>query len=145
MLTQQTPEPFLLGNIYRTQAGDYVRFVKVHNEGTSYETMEDENGVNRYTHASRGSDIGRVTGSAHDYSEPRNTPPLYPAPTMTASDEVRIRRGLENAVAALAAITSSSSRAMQRALDSLTPPPPVPEPQEDLEDDGGEEGEPDTV
>jgi len=72
------PAPYIVGNQYRTQAGDLARFVKVHNEGTSYETMEDESGVNRYTRR----DFGRCTGSAHDYSDSRNTPPLYlAAPT----------------------------------------------------------------
>lgn len=69
----RVPVPYILGNQYFTQAGDLVRFVAVHNEGTSYECMEDENGVNRYTKR----DFGRVTGSAHDYTDPRNTPPLY--------------------------------------------------------------------
>lgn len=70
-----SPEPYILGNQYRTQGGDLVRFVIVHNEGKSHETMEDEHGVNRYTRR----DFGRCTGTAHDYSDPRNTPPLYAA------------------------------------------------------------------
>ena len=63
------PSPFQVGQSYATQVGEIVRFVKVHNEGTYYETMEDERGVHRYTRR----DFGRVTGSAHDYSDPRNT------------------------------------------------------------------------
>lgn len=63
-------------NFYRTVEGHLVRFVKVHNEGTNYETMEDESGVNRYTRR----DFGRVTGTCHAYGDPRNTPPLYPRP-----------------------------------------------------------------
>ena len=74
------PEPYIIGNQYRTQAGDLVRFVAVHNEGTSYECMEDESGVNRYTRR----DFGRVTGTCHEYSDPRNTPPLYAAPIAAA-------------------------------------------------------------
>lgn len=65
--------PYELGNQYRTQEGELVRFVAVHNQGSSYETMEDENGVNRYTRR----DFGRVTGTAHDYSDPRNVPPMF--------------------------------------------------------------------
>lgn len=65
--------PFLLGNQYFTQDGELVRFVAVHHEGTSYETMEDEEGVNRYTRR----DFGRVTGTDHNYSDSRNTPPLF--------------------------------------------------------------------
>jgi len=49
--------------------------------------MEDESGVNRYTRR----DFGRVTGSAHDYSDPRNTPPLYGAPPAQAVDLAQLR------------------------------------------------------
>lgn len=63
--------PFVLGQRYQTLDGDWVRFVKVHNKGTMYETMEDEDGVNRYTRR----DYGRCTGSHHSY--PKNViPPL---------------------------------------------------------------------
>lgn len=85
------PEPYVVGNQYFTQAGDLVRFVAVHNEGTSYECMEDEAGVNRYTRR----DFGRVTGSAHDYSDPRNTPPLYAAPPAQAVDLGQLPRVIE--------------------------------------------------
>jgi hypothetical protein len=68
-----TRVPFVLGNQYQQLDGTWVRFVEVHNAGTEYETMVDENGVNRYT--SR--DFGRCTGTAHDYSCPQNTPPMY--------------------------------------------------------------------
>lgn len=67
----KSPGPFRCGKWYRTQDNSWVRFVSIANEGNSYETMADENGVHRYT--SR--DYGRVTGSAHDYSDPRNVPP----------------------------------------------------------------------
>jgi hypothetical protein len=62
--------PFRVGGQYKTQSGDVVTFVGVANEGTSYETMFDQHGVHRYT----ARDFGRVTGSPHDYSDPRNTP-----------------------------------------------------------------------
>src|SRR5690606_39650276 len=68
--------PFVLGNNYRTLSGERVRFVKVHNEGSSYETMEDESGVNRYTN--RLGDMGRVTARPVDY--PGNVAPLYTHP-----------------------------------------------------------------
>lgn len=73
---EQKPVPFRLGNEYQTQAGEWVRFVSVHREGTDYETMADESGCHRYT--SR--DFGRLTGTDHDYSHPGNTPPLFAAP-----------------------------------------------------------------
>lgn len=68
--------PFVLGNVYQTASGEWVRFVEVHNEGTSYETMEDESGVNRYTN--RSGDMGRVTARPVDCSG--NVPPLYTHP-----------------------------------------------------------------
>lgn len=68
--------PFVLGNAYQTVSGEWVRFVRVHNEGTSYETMEDESGVNRYTN--RAGDMGRVTARPVDY--PGNVPPMYTHP-----------------------------------------------------------------
>jgi len=72
--------PFIVGNAYQAKAGELVRFVSVHNEGTRDETMADEDGVHRYTRR----DFGRVTGTAHDYSDPRNTPPLYTRPAERA-------------------------------------------------------------
>lgn len=67
------PVPFVLGNFYRTQGGKLIRFVKIHNEGTSHETVEDESGVNRYSQR----DFGRVTGTCHQYSDERNVLPTY--------------------------------------------------------------------
>lgn len=73
ILNNIQPVPYVLGNFYRTQDGGLVRFVKVHNEGTSYESMEDESGVNRYSNR----DFGRCTGSCHEYSDTRNVRPTY--------------------------------------------------------------------
>lgn len=66
-------EPYRLGNRYMTQGGEEVTLNQVANYGTSYESMCDAAGVHRYTRR----DFGRVTGSAHDYSDLRNIPPLY--------------------------------------------------------------------
>lgn len=99
-----TVAPYILGNKYRTQAGDYVTFLTVAHEGSSYECMADEYGVHRYTRR----DFGRVTGTAHDYSDPRNCPPLYinpqqPAPAVGAEDVARIKEALINARSSLKA------------------------------------------
>lgn len=75
------PAPFQLGNFYRTLEGKLVRFVKIHNEGNSYETMEDEAGVNRYTLR----DLGRVTGTDHHNPDPRNVLPIYHVPSEGSS------------------------------------------------------------
>jgi hypothetical protein len=89
------PEPYRVGNEYRTQEGKWVRFVGVANEGTSYESMFDEDGVHRYTRR----DFGRVTGTAHDYSDPRNTPPLYGnARALAAGAGMQERDDVEEAV-----------------------------------------------
>ena len=74
--------PYVLGNSYLTLEGRWVRFVAVHNEGTHYESMEDEDGVNRYTRR----DFGRVAGSSHTEPDPRNTPPLYSLENYTGND-----------------------------------------------------------
>ncbi|WP_313401474.1 hypothetical protein [Stenotrophomonas sp.] len=125
------PEPYIVGNQYRTQAGDLVRFVAVHNKGTSYECMEDEAGVNRYTRR----DFGRVTGTCHGYSDPRNTPPLYAAPVAAApvfhvddklDGKLRCTQSLLlqlNAKEAAAAI-GEARRAIQDIADASTPAAP---------------------
>ncbi len=60
----------MLGGTYETQSGDRVKMVAINNIGNPYETLVDESGVNRYSR--RLSDMGRCTGTAHDYSDPRN-------------------------------------------------------------------------
>jgi len=72
------PEPFFVGNTYRTQDGQLVKFVGVANEGNSYETMVDENGHHRYTR--RGADSGRLTGTNGEFGEGGNVRPLYARP-----------------------------------------------------------------
>lgn len=62
--------PYKLGETYTTQGGEEVIFVTIANEGTTYEAMGDQHGVYRYTRR----DWGRVCGSPHDYSDPRNVP-----------------------------------------------------------------------
>lgn len=77
-------QPPLLNCVYETQSGEAVKFVAIHNAGTSYETMEDQHGVNRYTR--RAGDIGRVTGTPHDWSDPRNLPRLAAQPAAQPAD-----------------------------------------------------------
>lgn len=68
------PSPFIEGNWYVTQAGARVRCLGFKGVGTTHETWYDAANVHRYSRR----DFGRVTGSAHDYSEPRNClPPGY--------------------------------------------------------------------
>lgn len=73
LLNQIEIAPFELGVTYKTVSGEDVVFVKVHREGTSYETMECADGVNRYTQR----DYGRVTGTSFDHSDPRCVLPKY--------------------------------------------------------------------
>lgn len=73
ILDQVEIAPFELGVTYKTVSGEDVVFVIVHREGTSYETMECANGINRYTRR----DFGRVTGSPFDHSDPRCVLPKY--------------------------------------------------------------------
>lgn len=88
----------VLNCVYETQAGEAIKFVAIHNAGTSYETMEDQHGVNRYTR--RAGDIGRVTGTPHDWSDPRNLrrtttaqPAAQPADAQDAARYRLVRRG----------------------------------------------------
>ncbi len=64
---------FRVGNTYQTREGKLVTFMGVKQEGTSYETMYDQDNIHRYT--SR--DFGRVTGTDHNAPDPRNVLPLY--------------------------------------------------------------------
>lgn len=59
-----------LGGTYATQDGNAVKMVGIANEGTHNETLVDMAGVHRYSR--RLADMGRVTGTAHDYSHPGN-------------------------------------------------------------------------
>ena len=61
---------FEVGKSYRTIGGDIVTIMGFTNEGLHYETVYDQHGVHRYTDASYSA--GRVTGTAHDCSDPRN-------------------------------------------------------------------------
>lgn len=70
---------FELGKSYRTQGGNVVTVVKVNNENRGYETVQcddpingDPEGGHRYN---RPGDLGRVTGTNHDGSDPRNLIP----------------------------------------------------------------------
>lgn len=58
------PSPFKLGQSYKLLNGTMVTIIQIHNEGTIYETIEDQMGVNRYSTR----DFGRVTGSSSSYS-----------------------------------------------------------------------------
>lgn len=101
------PVPFVLGNFYRTQGGQLIRFVEVHNEGTSHETMTDESGVHRYTQR----DFGRVTGTCHEYSEPRNVLPTYSIEVVDG-----LLAEIESLKAQLAALQPASEVEMSEAV-----------------------------
>lgn len=51
-----------LGQTYTTLDGTKVKMMKVHNAGTTYETMSDQFGIGRYSRR----DIGRCTGTRND-------------------------------------------------------------------------------
>lgn len=60
----------VVGNWYRLQGGAWIRIVGVAARGQAHETVIDQYGRHRYTNESYG--VGRITGSAHDYSDARN-------------------------------------------------------------------------
>lgn len=57
-----SPSYLQLGQKYTTLDGLKVKMMKVHNAGTSYETMSDQFGVGRYSRR----DVGRCTGTRND-------------------------------------------------------------------------------
>lgn len=85
-LARPYPEPgfrFQLWESYRTLAGDWVRIVEVSERHPGYETVrgDDFPGTTlgwRYNRSTHNSDLGRCTGTAHDFSDPRNLIPWTP-------------------------------------------------------------------
>ena len=70
--TPGSPFRFTVGETYELQNGDRVKIVARHSKYRGYETVVDENGCHRYDRSTSDSDAGRVTGSPHDYSHPKN-------------------------------------------------------------------------
>ncbi len=61
-----------IGKTYRTAEGKRVVVVILHDGLPGYETAEDECGICRYNRTTSNSDLGRMTGTDHDFSDPRN-------------------------------------------------------------------------
>lgn len=110
-VAKQKPVPYVLGNQYQTQSGEWVRLVTVANQGTIHESMACEKGIHRYTN--REGDYGRVTASAHDYSCRDNIPPLYAAPVANAGQKVASSGGK---VASEHATLGAQAQPVYRAL-----------------------------
>ncbi len=77
IVTTAQPDKMEVGKRYLTQAGDVVRIVEISNRGTPYECVRGDDrsedcpdGAWRYNRLE--SDFGRVCGSDHDFSDPRN-------------------------------------------------------------------------
>lgn len=70
------PFMFEVGNTYKTQAGQSVTVLgRTGLDNTSrvgYECLECSDGVYRYNRSTNSPDAGRATGTAHDYSDPKN-------------------------------------------------------------------------
>lgn len=65
------PFMFEVGKEYKTQAGENVT-VLGRTETRGCECLECGDNLYRYDRSSHSSDAGRVTGTAHDYSDGRN-------------------------------------------------------------------------
>lgn len=62
---------FEVGKSYETQDGEWVLVLKrTHIPG--YECLRCSDGIYRYDRSTHNSDAGRVTGTDHDYSYPKN-------------------------------------------------------------------------
>lgn len=67
----KSPFKFRIERTYLTQEGKPVTVLgRTRNKG--YECLRCSDGVYRYDRSTHSSDAGRVTGSNHDYSDPKN-------------------------------------------------------------------------
>lgn len=62
---------FEVGRQYETQAGELITVLQ-RTSLRGYECLVCSDGKHRYDRSNSSSDAGRVTGSAHDYSNPDN-------------------------------------------------------------------------
>ena len=62
---------FEIGKEYETQGGELVK-VLGRTTLVGYECVYCIDGIHRYDRSTSDSDAGRVTGTDHDYSEPKN-------------------------------------------------------------------------
>lgn len=67
-----SPFRFVVGEIYETQAGNRVTVLDRYTKFRGYECLVCSDGKHRYDRSTDSSDAGRVTGTAHDYSDPAN-------------------------------------------------------------------------
>ena len=65
------PFMFKVGQTYITQEGKPVTVLS-RTDVKGYECLQCNDGVFRYDRSTHSSDAGRVTGTDHDYSDPRN-------------------------------------------------------------------------
>lgn len=65
------PFTYKIGWTYKTQEGKLVK-VLGRTELKGYECLECSDGVYRYDRSTHNEDAGRVTGTCHKYSDPRN-------------------------------------------------------------------------
>ena len=77
-LKASEPVAYLVGNTYQRMDGTFAKIIGVGNQ-----TVFDEDGCHYYN---RSGDRGRVTGTAHDYSHPRNLVRLYATPQPASED-----------------------------------------------------------
>ena len=62
---------FEIGKQYKTQGGEMVTVIG-RTETVGYECVECSDDIYRYDRSTNSLDAGRVTGTNHDYSDPRN-------------------------------------------------------------------------
>ena len=81
---------YLVGNYYERMDGSLVKIV-----GATEHCVYDKDDCHYYN---RSGDRGRVTGTAHDYSYPRNLVRLYTHPTTErrVPEDENLRMALEN-------------------------------------------------
>ncbi len=74
---------------YRMMGGGFVTVLACENGPRGYETIRCSDssanapeGIHRYNRSTHGADQGRVTGTAHDFSDPRNIDPFADRPAL---------------------------------------------------------------
>jgi len=67
-----SPFRFGVGQTYETQAGNRVTVIDRYTKFKGYECLVCSDGKHRYDRSNDSNDAGRVTGTAHDYSDPAN-------------------------------------------------------------------------
>lgn len=118
-----------VGRTYELQDGSTVLIIGRAKNLRGYETVYDEHGHHRYDRSTHDSDTGRCTGTAHDYSHPRNlkrpivpvdVKPDIPESTILAEAIGDFCEEQKKRIADLERLTAGFERLVRRQSDQLS-------------------------